>query len=429
MLQKLYQALAIRTRNSSNQIIPLGVIGFFGFPVYYIIWHFWFPQAYESLPLRLFGSFICLLLVFKNQWPSSLKKALPVYWYFVLLYSLPFFFTYLLLKNHFSDVWIMSEMAALFMLILLVDWLSLTLMTTIGAVVAFAIFFVQQDSLVIPRDGGAYLFVFLFVVVVGAALTRQKESAEKQKLEGMAAVTSNVAHEVRTPLLGIKSGTAGLKNYIPLLYEGYLAAKDHGLPVPVIRTSHFNDILPAIDRIQKEVDYANTIIDVLLLNIKREPEKLKHFKVCSMRHCIDETMGRYPFTSTESVELIHWDKHDDFEFYGSDVLLIHVLFNLIKNALYYIAEVNKGYIELWYSEETRYNVLHFKDTSKGISVQDLPLLFERFFTTSKVGTGIGLSFCRKVVESFGGKITCQSVFGEYTEFLIHLPKVDGDKRS
>jgi hypothetical protein len=47
-------------------------------------------------------------MLFSRHWPDWLRRWLPYYWYFALLYSLPFFFTYMLLKNNGADVWIGS---------------------------------------------------------------------------------------------------------------------------------------------------------------------------------------------------------------------------------------------------------------------------------------------------------------------------------
>jgi len=56
----------------------------------------------------------------------------------------------------------------------------------------------------------------------------------------------------------------------------------------------------------------------------------------------------------------------------------------------------------------------------------LPHIFTRFYTWSadrnqSTGTGIGLAFCRSVMESFGGTIDCKSQLGEYTEFTLAFP--------
>jgi len=100
----------------------------------------------------------------------------------------------------------------------------------------------------------------------------------------------------------------------------------------------------------------------------------------------------------------------------------HVLFNLLKNALYYIEAANKGEIYIRAEKTPDANILHFKDTGKGMASSMMPYVFERFYSKTQHGTGIGLAFCKSVIESFGGKISCESVEGEHTTFILEFPK-------
>ena len=121
---------------------------------------------------------------------------------------------------------------------------------------------------------------------------------------------------------------------------------------------------------------------------------------------------------------MHWKK-SDFSFKGDELLMIHLLFNLLKNALYYIKVAGKGDIHIWCDQNEKHNILHFKDTGQGIAKKDLPHIFERFFTKTPHGTGIGLAFCKMVMNSLGGDITCSSHEKEFAEFTLLFPKGSG----
>ena len=72
-----------------------------------------------------------------------------------------------------------------------------------------------------------------------------------------------------------------------------------------------------------------------------------------------------------------------------------------------------------------YNYLIVKDTATGIPKDFLPKIFDQFETKKSTsgGTGLGLAFCKMVMESYGGKIECNSELGKYTEFVLSFPKI------
>lgn len=98
----------------------VGWMGFLGFPLYYFVWEFAFPQAYENLPLRLFCSLLFFGIIFRNRLSSTWRDYVPIYYQVTITLCLPFFFFYMLLMNDWSNVWVMSFMSAIFLHILLV---------------------------------------------------------------------------------------------------------------------------------------------------------------------------------------------------------------------------------------------------------------------------------------------------------------------
>ena len=72
-----------------------------------------------------------------------------------------------------------------------------------------------------------------------------------------------------------------------------------------------------------------------------------------------------------------------------------------------------------------YLLLEINDTGKGIPPENLPKIFEPYFTTKGPGegTGMGLAVVHGIVESYGGQITVDSSLGEGTVFAIYLPTI------
>lgn len=95
------------------------------------------------------------------------------------------------------------------------------------------------------------------------------------------------------------------------------------------------------------------------------------------------------------------------------------LLNLLKNALE--ALPLGGMITTTISRDDHDALITVSDSGHGIPPQDLPLIFEPFFTRKGAGTGLGLSITRQIVEEHGGSISVDSEPGHSTTFRIRLP--------
>lgn len=250
--------------------------------------------------------------------------------------------------------------------------------------------------------------------------TQFKLKEAEERLAGIRTLSANIAHELRTPLSAIQFSVSGTKDYLPILVEAYTMAKEHHLKVQPIQTTHLQIISNIFDSIESEIRYSETIINMILMNVKQNGVSKADFKLYSMKDCIDEAMRRYPFKQGEA-ELIERPNSSDFLFKGDKTLMVHILFNLLKNALYFIESVKKGKIKIWCESNQNDNILYFKDTAKGIPQDVLPKIFDRFYSTTHHGTGLGLAYCKMVMTSFDGAISCKSEYGKFTQFEMKFP--------
>jgi signal transduction histidine kinase len=102
---------------------------------------------------------------------------------------------------------------------------------------------------------------------------------------------------------------------------------------------------------------------------------------------------------------------------------MHILYNLIRNSLRAITNTDKGEITIKTEVGEKHNKLIFRDTASGISKDFLPKMFKLFESqaTAQGGTGVGLAYCKLIMQSYDGDIVCDSVEGKYTEFTLTFP--------
>ncbi len=418
--KKIISQLAKGAEESKSQYIPLAVLGIINFPLFYFFWAS-SNQPYEDVLLRAIGFFLCIILAFKDYWPKKIQWLLPVYWYCVLIYTLPFFFTFMLLKNNASTEWQITVMSGLILLMLLVDWLGFFIVTIIGVSLGYIAYVIATHTFTIPAISTGVLLTYGYIFIFGIIFAHNKDKIQIEKLLTMRTLGMDIAHELRTPLNTIFSNATGVKKYFPQLIDSYKKAKAEKLDIAEIDEFHFDALPRALDNITSEVQYSFTFINMLLINAS-EFQTNKSFQTLSISHSVSEAIARYPFDLGDK-EFVVWEEQKDFMFQGDEQLMIHVIFNLLKNAIYYVRAAGKGKIVIWIELGEKYNQLHFKDTGTGISKKILPYIFNRFFSKTYHGTGIGLSFCKLTMKNFSGDIIVRSVEGEYTEFIMYFPTI------
>ncbi|CAL7962354.1 hypothetical protein GAMM_30009 [Gammaproteobacteria bacterium] len=186
-----------------------------------------------------------------------------------------------------------------------------------------------------------------------------------------------------------------------------------------------------IKRSVKSADYLISNLQLQMRGIVSGKAVVEDFKRSSVLKDINDALEMYPFgVGEKGLITVKADKtidsgSGDFEYFGNPVLTVRVLYNLIKNSLRAIKNAGKGAVIISLKSGIKYNQLTFKDTATGIPKEFLPKIFEPYESTmvSQGGTGIGLAFCKFVMKSYGGDISCTSVEGKFTEFVLSFPEI------
>jgi signal transduction histidine kinase len=253
------------------------------------------------------------------------------------------------------------------------------------------------------------IFIAASLGLIAQAMVRHNLLADPM------AAAATIAHEMRTPLATIRSQARVLARSLPELIRGYQPTRES--PLGDAQLKQLSEIAHTIDA---EVQRSNLVVDMLLAAARDGVLQGESFRPHSIRDCVTEAMACYPFSGAER-DRVSVNMHADYRFHGSDVLLMYVLYNLLKNALLAVQVARRGSVEVDCFCREHWNWLVVTDTGQGIAPDVLPHVFDPFYTTRRVGTGMGLAFCQRVITAFGGQIRCESELGSYTRISILLP--------
>ena len=396
--------------HAQRKIRAAAFIGVIGFPIFYLTWMYVLPQPYESIPLRAIGTGLCLLLVVAQWWPVAMRRYIVPFSYFTFLYCLPFFFTLMLLLNHSNATWEISTLAALIYVVLLYDLVNAIVILVFGSAAAIGAYMLLAHGAPIPDGYWTTLPILIFALTGFLGLAYGDNVIAREKLKVAASLASQVAHECRTPLVGIRFEAEGCERLLAKMPDSPVREK--------LAASH--------RRVRQHITSANSVIDLLLTNVAQHHRGAPTAELHKMSKIVSMALDRYHFKQNQR-DIVRTDLSEDFEFRGSDLLMTHVLFNLMKNGLRAIeardGDDNYLSIELHRGPDT--NSLVVTDSGEGIPPEILNYVFIPFVSAQRpgVGTGLGLSFCRMIIEGCGGTISCRSKVNVGTSFTIDLPVV------
>ena len=408
--------------HAAFKIRAAALIGMIGFPAFYIVWHFLMPQPYESIILRAIGFGLSAAVFLLPKGPLWLRRHGLFLSYVTILYTVPFFFTFMLLMNKANTVWQLSLVSGFIYLVLLCDGINAVVLGVAGTLAGFATFWLVTGGLSLPAEYLSVIPVLIFVLCGVAFLDYSNNLVVNEKMNAIGGLAAHIAHEMRTPLLGIRLDAEKIQTIMPDLMDAHAWARAHAWPgriPPAIQVG-----LPhAIARINQHVVSANSVIDTLLMNAAADRAR-SEMVACTARATVATAIERYNFRAGQR-ELVDLALDADFTYQGVEVLTVHILFNLMKNAFRAIEKAGSGRNSISLRRGTRFNEIMFADTGPGMSPELVQNIFLPFYSNEAIGigNGIGLSFCRSVMESFDGTITCRSTLGLGTEFVLSFPVV------
>ncbi|OEE50022.1 hybrid sensor histidine kinase/response regulator [Enterovibrio norvegicus] len=399
----------------------IGWMGLIGFPAYFVIWEYIFPQPYENLPLRLFCSVLFLIILFRNKVKLAWQDNMHLYYQVAMTVCLPFFFFYMLFMNDWSSVWLLSCMAAIFVHILMVHITRVMFIQTfIGITLAIFFAWVSKDYHLALTMNWTYVPIFLFMYMFGNLFYFRNQMEHETKVSIAKVFGAGIAHEMRNPLSGLCTSIDLIQAILPNPHDqkkaNYTLSAEDALLLREISHDAMNIIRAG-----------NETIDLLLTSIDENRVSRSTFKKHSAQHVLENAMTSFGYKSATDRFLISIDIRDEFEFLGSDTLLKYVIYNLFKNAFHHRSPEN-FHINVTLESDERESRIIVRDNGSGIPEEIIEHIFDNFYTTGRSGSyGLGLPFCKKVMVAFGGNISCTSELGAWSEFTLHFPALNSDE--
>lgn len=402
----------------SGRYFSFGCLGVVGFPLYYWVWGHIFPQPYENLPLRLTGSVAFFPLLFALR--IGEKKWLDIYYIIAITYAFPFFFTFMFLMNDASSVWAQS-LVIMFAIIFSFDLKTALPSLLIGITSGYIsyIFTTKSCSIEHWQNILTTLPSIAFSVTTALIIKIGGKVSTEEKLAALAAGISTAAHELRNPLAAIVGYIGAIEKYVSKTFIKSNQKENFE------EKENQDKIKKIINLVNSQIYYSNSMINILVTNAWKGKNKIQLTKIFDIKNIIYEAVQLYPYFNEQQKNAVHIKTQGNFDVRGDERLFILIIHNLIKNSFKAISSKNGRPANITIStfvDENNIGHMIFEDNGCGIPKKNMPFLFKQFFSyPANSGTGIGLAFCRDVLNEWGATIRCQSEENAYTKFIIKFP--------
>lgn len=238
-------------------------------------------------------------------------------------------------------------------------------------------------------------------------MTRQRELERRlyrsEELASIGELSAGIAHEIRNPLAAISNSVSLLMDEPQMTDEGK----------------------QLLDVVKEESDHLAAIVDDFL---KFARPKKPQFEQEDINRLIKDTVKRCQDLTSKQIQ---WN-----EMYGDEIMIDldrhqiqQVLTNLLMNGM--DAMDDGGTIdirtELLNDSQEKQIKISITDAGIGIPEDEIPRIFQPFFSTKEKGTGMGLAICRRIIDNHSGEVYVTSTPGEGTTFSLVFPVQNAHK--
>ena len=244
-------------------------------------------------------------------------------------------------------------------------------------------------------------FIFTIQNETESGHKRQKYLQEKS-MESLAMLTAGVAHEIKNPL-------GALDLHVQLI-ERFIKNKN------IKDKQELSDLVQVLS---EEIHRLNEIVNSFLFSLR--PIKAQK-KLENLNDIISEVIKIFRPVAEKDDILVTFDKEKNLKNIPLDKNHIkQSLINIIQNSINAKDKNKKNHFIKLLTFSNKLNTgLIIRDNGVGIDKKDLPNIFNPFFSTNNLGTGLGLTIVYKIIKENGGEITVTSQKNIGSEFKINF---------
>jgi PAS domain S-box-containing protein len=257
-------------------------------------------------------------------------------------------------------------------------------------------------TLVVPIfENGKLLGVQVIFSDVTKVKQLEEEIKRNERLAALGVMAAGLAHEIKNPLVTIKT-------FADLFPEKY-------------NDLEFRETYAKI--LNEEVNRINNLVEQVLLFAKPQILRIENINLIEL---LNSTISLLSFQfSDRPVKIIKNFPEKDVIIKGDREKLKEVFINILVNSYEALENKNDGIIDITLAENNKNVEVIITDNGCGIKKEIMDKIFDPFFTTKQKGTGLGLSIVLRIIEEHKGKIRIESDFNLGTKVFIEIPKIEG----
>ena len=212
---------------------------------------------------------------------------------------------------------------------------------------------------------------------------------------------SNISHDLRTPLTMIKGYSEVMRD------------------IPEENTPENVQVI--IDETARLTDLVNDMLDLSKIQSGARLAEMREFCLTEM---VRDTMFRYEKLTMQDGYKIEFKADSDVYVIADSTMILQVVYNLINNAINYTGE--DKYVSVMQSVEGDTVHISVSDTGEGISEEQIPLIWDRYYKVDKehkrgvIGSGLGLSIVKSILDAHNARYGVRSTPGKGSTFWFEM---------